>query len=279
VKSPEGVDGALKKAHDWIRGGMVHTGFLSHYMSIRDELLETLDPLLAPDNIETKRWRDDENKDVEGNRHVLRRPRYFDGSAVARGRRRKRKILVTGHSLGGALATLGTLDLTTRYHGEYDVSMVSVASPRVGNYVFAKLFNEYVPRAVRLVHDRDPIPGVPKMLCMFKHVGHELLVDKRGVALFDRSEIEKAFVKKPSSRLACHGFDAYDLAIEYHLSKHSSDLFHRIMSSWGKKYDASEQGDEAKLSDAKAKAKLQAKTTGQYNRPIRGNATVRGSVV
>lgn len=41
-------------------------------------------------------------------------------------------VLFTGHSLGGALATLATLDLKRRHPGT-KVTMYNYGSPRVGN--------------------------------------------------------------------------------------------------------------------------------------------------
>mmetsp|Transcript_17820 Transcript_17820/g.35964 ORF Transcript_17820/g.35964 Transcript_17820/m.35964 type:complete len:773 (+) Transcript_17820:84-2402(+) len=85
-----------------------------------------------------------------------------------------RQIMVTGHSLGAALATIAALDLHTRYTRAYVIRLVNLASPRVGDHSFAKVFNARIPNAVRVNTERDLIPGLPKFFCMFKHVGHEV---------------------------------------------------------------------------------------------------------
>jgi len=225
--------------YGWVKNGMVHSGFLQHYESIRSQLLDNLDPLLAPIG------------DIGGKENdTLWKPRYFMSAekigALSEGVRsdeekRRRSILVTGHSLGGAMATLAALDLRTRYQEEYNVRMITFAAPRVGDRFFANVFNEHVPDAVRAVHDKDPIPGVPKMIFMFKHVGHELLLDSAGTALLDRSEIEKAFIKKPSSRLANHSCDSYDEAIFKHLEKYHFKLFKAIEMAVKKMSDEEEK--------------------------------------
>ena len=52
------------------------------------------------------------------------------------------KIILSGHSLGSALATLSALDLSMNYG--YDVSLVSMGGPRVGNKEYRELMDNYV---------------------------------------------------------------------------------------------------------------------------------------
>jgi hypothetical protein len=83
-------------------------------------------------------------------------------------RRENYKLYVTGHSLGGALATLfgfyaaarvGTLPLP--------VTIVSVASPKVGNITFARMFAEMESqgkiRHLRIANHRDPVTLAPSV--------------------------------------------------------------------------------------------------------------------
>lgn len=79
----------------------------------------------------------------------------------------RKRILVLGHSLGGALATICALDCAL--HTTSDVDCVSFGSPRTGNKTFAKYFKKNVETSVRCVHNRDIVTCLPLPL-RFRHV-------------------------------------------------------------------------------------------------------------
>jgi predicted lipase len=79
------------------------------------------------------------------------------------------KIIVTGHSLGGALATLCALSIA-RSSIKTKVYCLTFGSPRVGNRHFAKLFNKCVPNSVRYVYGADMVASVPLILQGYWHV-------------------------------------------------------------------------------------------------------------
>lgn len=82
-------------------------------------------------------------------------------------------VRVVGHSLGGALATLASLDLVEELDLK-GVSMISLGAPRVGNREYARLYNSRVGNYYRLTHARDPIVHLPYRLMGFTHIGHEI---------------------------------------------------------------------------------------------------------
>ncbi|GAQ80987.1 hypothetical protein KFL_000680030 [Klebsormidium nitens] len=93
-------------------------------------------------------------------------------------------LLVTGHSLGGALATLFAAEMAMAAEAEGarigHVTMYNFGSPRVGNHAFADFYNRRVPDTWRLVNRNDVIPTVPRMLG-YCHVGNALILgDKPG---------------------------------------------------------------------------------------------------
>ncbi|WJX10837.1 hypothetical protein P8452_01514 [Trifolium repens] len=79
----------------------------------------------------------------------------------------KWQIYVTGHSLGGALATLLALELSSNQlakRGAISITMYNFGSPRVGNKRFADVYNEKVKDSWRVVNHRDIIPTIPRLM-------------------------------------------------------------------------------------------------------------------
>lgn len=64
-------------------------------------------------------------------------------------------LVLCGHSLGGALATLAALDLSS---SSSKVQVYTFGQPQVGDGGFVKLFDARVPNAVRVVNPYDPVP-------------------------------------------------------------------------------------------------------------------------
>lgn len=71
-----------------------------------------------------------------------------------------KQLFVTGHSLGGALAVLCTLDaaINTSYK---DPVMYNFGSPRVGNSKFVQVYNEIIENSIRIVNTNDLVTLLP----------------------------------------------------------------------------------------------------------------------
>ena len=66
------------------------------------------------------------------------------------------KFYVTGHSLGGALATLAAYDMRAiakQYGNEANVSCYTFGAPRTGNHAFAREFMEMVRHSLSQAHE------------------------------------------------------------------------------------------------------------------------------
>eukprot|EP00698_Gefionella_okellyi_P002877 TRINITY_DN12741_c0_g1_i1.p1 TRINITY_DN12741_c0_g1~~TRINITY_DN12741_c0_g1_i1.p1 ORF type:complete len:277 (-),score=21.56 TRINITY_DN12741_c0_g1_i1:91-921(-) len=84
-----------------------------------------------------------------------------------------RMALVTGHSLGAAIATLAVADANSPLR-DLDIEVYTFGSPRVGNQVFATYYNGLDIPTWRMVHANDMIPHLPPTLIWFWHVAMEV---------------------------------------------------------------------------------------------------------
>ena len=81
-------------------------------------------------------------------------------------------VKTTGHSLGGALATLAGMDLIK---AGFDTSCYNYGSPRVGTIGFSSFVGTIMTDMWRITHTRDPVPHSPGTggLLNFWHVCRE----------------------------------------------------------------------------------------------------------
>eukprot|EP00252_Welwitschia_mirabilis_P016827 TRINITY_DN373_c0_g1_i1.p1 TRINITY_DN373_c0_g1~~TRINITY_DN373_c0_g1_i1.p1 ORF type:complete len:264 (+),score=31.18 TRINITY_DN373_c0_g1_i1:369-1160(+) len=77
-------------------------------------------------------------------------------------------IMVTGHSMGGAISAFCALDLTVNY-GAKDIHVVTFGQPRVGNAEFASQYSSLVPNTIRATHGNDIVPHLPPYCSIFTH--------------------------------------------------------------------------------------------------------------
>jgi triacylglycerol lipase len=79
----------------------------------------------------------------------------------------KTRLTVTGHSLGGALATLHAFVSASLYH---EVQLVTFASPRVGDETFIQCFHNMCINNTRIYNHPDIVPKVPPEVIGYEHV-------------------------------------------------------------------------------------------------------------
>ena len=72
----------------------------------------------------------------------------------------KKRLLVTGYSLGAALAVLAALDITVNTEFKNPI-VYTYGSPRTGDPDFASKFNKTVRNSIRIFNVHDVIPTVP----------------------------------------------------------------------------------------------------------------------
>lgn len=70
------------------------------------------------------------------------------------------KINISGHSLGGAIASIASAILSEKYNN-IEINCYTFGCPRVGNNNFKKYFKKYVSNYYRIQIQDDPIPMTP----------------------------------------------------------------------------------------------------------------------
>lgn len=81
-------------------------------------------------------------------------------------------VVLTGHSLGAAMAADAALDLSI--NDGLRTSVVNFGSPRAGNSGFHSLLQQEVPNFWRVTHNRDLVPHTPPEDFGFYHASNEV---------------------------------------------------------------------------------------------------------
>ncbi|BDA48303.1 probable lipase at C-terminar half [Coccomyxa sp. Obi] len=89
------------------------------------------------------------------------------------------RVLLTGHSLGGALAALAAHDLVT-HCGLTSCQVYTFGAPRPGNRAFKREYDQLVPDTWHIINDADAVPRVGKFVALFARPGQRVIVDYRG---------------------------------------------------------------------------------------------------
>ena len=117
---------------DFIPGGKVHTGFWNNWLASQSTIVSAVENATAA------------------------YPTY--------------SLVVTGHSLGAAVATIAAAYL--RENG-YPCDLYTYGSPRVGNGVFADFVSNQTGVTARITHWKDVVPRLPPLLIGYRHTSPE----------------------------------------------------------------------------------------------------------
>ncbi|KAL4479273.1 hypothetical protein ABPG72_011485 [Tetrahymena utriculariae] len=83
-------------------------------------------------------------------------------------------IIITGHSLGGALATLQAVDIKAQIP-DFSIKLVTFGSPKVGNSQFSNYANDFLKNdSIRITNIKDIIPHLLFKFFDFYHTGQEI---------------------------------------------------------------------------------------------------------
>jgi hypothetical protein len=112
-------------------------------------------------------------------------------------------VRVTGHSLGGSIATIFALKLAMM---GYNVELVTFGSPRVGNKYFSEITTKALDgRIARFQNPGDVIPEVPYKWIGYEHVGEAYRIDDalQGAGITTSPNEENKGTKKHSKNMCC----------------------------------------------------------------------------
>jgi hypothetical protein len=72
-------------------------------------------------------------------------------------------VWITGHSLGGAMASVSAFDLVwnTTLFSHKSPLVYTFGQPRTGDTAYARIYDKFVPNTFRVVNDDDPVPHLP----------------------------------------------------------------------------------------------------------------------
>ena len=108
------------------------------------------------------------------------------------------RLFVTGHSLGGALATLAAKDIAANWRAAAGsagpvrrITAYTFGSPSLGDQAFAHEYNDLVPETWRCVQDQDIVPSLNFNFPVYKyaHVGTNVFLNEHGLWINPKDEV------------------------------------------------------------------------------------------
>jgi triacylglycerol lipase len=129
-----------------------------------------------------------------------------------------RPLWLTGHSLGGALATLAAATLIEADETFYGV--YTFGSPRAGDRVFARTFNvEAKSRLFRFQNNSDIVTRIPARIMGYSHVGSFVYISEHGELHFDIGKWYR-FMDTVKGVLSSIGEESFDSIEDHHIERY-----------------------------------------------------------
>lgn len=129
-------------------------------------------------------------------------------------------IMVTGHSMGGAVAVLAAYDIS-RYTGisGSNITCHTFGAPCVGNAAFQRSFDASIRDTWQIVNGNDFVPSLPDFGPFFVHVGKRVLVNESGDIILNPLSIEYVMTRiflwiKGSSSMTHHLMRNYKKSLQ-----------------------------------------------------------------
>lgn len=142
-----------------------------------------------------------------------------------------RPVFLTGHSLGGALATICAYDCFLGLElSSTDLFVATYGSPRVGNGAFRKLYDEAVPASWRMIVAPDLVTKLPKV--GYEHVGKKVMLTTAGDLFIDPNSLELSMWNGDGTSLVYHRKSSYLLAMRSWCNRHENGAYNPPFWDW-----------------------------------------------
>lgn len=104
------------------------------------------------------------------------RPNLLNNLPILAKKYKTTTLIITGHSLGAAMATLMTYDIVTSFPTYKVLYFINFGSPRVGNPSFVSSFSQHIGSTIhyRVTHYYDIVPHMPEELLGYLHISNEI---------------------------------------------------------------------------------------------------------
>ncbi|KAI9294426.1 alpha/beta-hydrolase [Neoconidiobolus thromboides FSU 785] len=101
------------------------------------------------------------------------------------------KLIVTGHSLGGAIANLAAIEIRDKFNLSWDnIELYTYGQPRVGSKEFAEWFDTQTLTVARVVNKRDIVPHNPARATLYHHINNEIYLWDDKITVCKTNELE-----------------------------------------------------------------------------------------
>jgi len=128
----------------------VHRGFLYKYLSIRNSIINETNEIISKYDIDD--------------------------------------IYISGHSSGGALATIASLDFYYLYPRQI-IKTITFGSPKMANKAFAEEYKRCINNSIRIINKNDIIPYLP--INIYQHIEEPFILNNKNIIrIYDNHAIK-----------------------------------------------------------------------------------------
>eukprot|EP00184_Porphyridium_aerugineum_P006299 CAMPEP_0184706408 /NCGR_PEP_ID=MMETSP0313-20130426/36745_1 /TAXON_ID=2792 /ORGANISM="Porphyridium aerugineum, Strain SAG 1380-2" /LENGTH=902 /DNA_ID=CAMNT_0027167961 /DNA_START=196 /DNA_END=2904 /DNA_ORIENTATION=- len=166
---------------------------------------------------------------------------------------KRRPIFLTGHSLGGCLATLCSFDLALSFGlGKREMFVSTFGSPRLGNLQWREIYNQLVPIHWRIVLAPDLVTKLPKFT--YRHCGKKVLITTGGELFLDPNALELKMWHGETASVLYHRKASYLLAMRGWCELHHGDEYVPEFWPWPVSVDDSKRFDSIAAKSTSSKS-------------------------